>query len=175
MRVLVFLLQLPFVDITLQRANSGEIQYKIFQLKQMNIKAFIQKIISENSNKAETYSLGKLTDIEVAILLEKTGLDLSGYERVIDKYGVLHAFVKHGNSKLEESRGQIAINLSDFELIPDIISNPDRIDFGELNSHGKMLIKYFKLFDCEYIYIEEKRDGKKQLATQTFYKKKIRK
>lgn len=111
----------------------------------------------------------------VEMLSQLTGFDLTGYERIIDKFGAIHAFVKHGNPKQEESRGQIAIIIEDFEKIPDITSNPDKIVCGEKNSHGKELIKYYKDYDCTYIYIEEKRDGKKVLATQTMYKKKTRK
>jgi phage-Barnase-EndoU-ColicinE5/D-RelE like nuclease3 len=43
-------------------------------------------------------------------------------------YGVNHAIKKHGNPKTEESRGQVAITEQDFELIPQIVANPDSIE-----------------------------------------------
>jgi len=141
----------------------------------MSIKNFIDKVLSEKNNKAESYSLGKLTPKEIETLKEITGFDLTDYERIIDKFGVIHTFVKHGNEKVEAARGQIAVKPEDFEKIPEIVSEPDKIESGEKNSHGKDLIKYFKNYDSTIVYVEEKRDGKKLLATQTMYKQKKKK
>ncbi len=97
----------------------------------MSIKTFIDKVLSEKNNKAESYSLGKLTPKEIESLKEITDFDLTDYERIIDKFGVIHAFVKHGNEKVEAARGQIAVIPEDFEKIPEIVSEPDKIESGE--------------------------------------------
>jgi len=138
----------------------------------MEITEFINKVLAEQNNKSEYLSLGKLSENEILMLKEKTGFDLQDFERIIDKFGVIHAFVKHGNENIESKHGQVAIKVEDFNKIQDITNEPDKIEAGEKNSHGKNLIKYYKKLDSTYIYVEEKRDGKKVLATQTFYKRK---
>ncbi len=137
----------------------------------MSILKFVKEVLSNRNNKAKKYSLGRLKEKEISMLKEKTGLNLEGYKRVIDKFGVIHAFKNHGNEELEKKRGQKAIKPSDFQLIPEVTETPDKIDSGVKNSHGKDLIKNTKKIDDTIIYVEEKRDGKKVLATQTLYKR----
>jgi len=140
------------------------------------IHKFVETVLSARNNKSAILSLGKLTAQEVEMLRMATGFDLSGFERVLDKFGVIHAFVKHGNTNIEKNRGQVAVTIEVFDKIPAITSTPDLIKSGEQNSHGKELIKYYKDYeDVTIVYVEEKRDGKKMLATQTFYIRKNRK
>jgi len=141
----------------------------------MSIKKFVKEIVNGKSNKLRKYELGKLTKTELERLKKETNFDLREYIRVIDSYGIKHALKKHGNEKLEKKQGQLAINIDDFEKIPEICSNPDKIESGIKNSYGNDLIKYIKTFDNQFTYIEEKRDGKKELGTKTMYKKKARK
>jgi len=141
----------------------------------MRIKDFVEKVLESKSNKLEKFKLGKLSQVELDMHKEKTGFDLSEYERVIDSYGIKHAFKKHGNAKLEEMQGQLAINPDDFEKIPEICLNPDKVKSGIKNKFDNELIQYIKEFDNEITYIEEKRDGKKELGTKTMYKRKARK
>ncbi|OQY03400.1 MAG: hypothetical protein B6I20_05090 [Bacteroidetes bacterium 4572_117] len=133
------------------------------------IKKFVEKVLESKSNKLEKFKLGKISQIELDMLKEKTNFDLSEYERVIDSYGIKHAFKKHGDDKLEKMQGQLAIKPDDFEKIPEICLNPDKVKSGIKNKFGNELIQYTKKFDDEITYIEEKRDGKKELGTKTMY------
>lgn len=45
---------------------------------------FIYYFLSIADNKQEKYILGEVTEEEVAILLEVTGIDVSGFRRIID-------------------------------------------------------------------------------------------
>ena len=138
----------------------------------MSIKEFVQKVLSSKSNRLNKYEIGKLTKTELERLKKETNFDLREYIRVIDSYGIKHALKKHENEKLEKKQGQVAINVDDFEKIPEICSNPDKIESGIKNSYGNDLIKYTKTFENQITYVEEKRDSKKELGTKTMYKKK---
>jgi putative DNA methylase len=120
------------------------------------------------------YEIGELSEKEIQQIKEATGFDLSGYTRTMYSYGVNHAIKKHGNPKKEESRGQIAITDDDFELIPQIVANPDSIEFGEKNDLGNDLIKYAKVIGNQLFYVEEIRNGRKEIVLQTLYKRKVR-
>ena len=120
------------------------------------------------------YEIGELSEQEIIQIKEATGFDLSGYKRTMYSYGVNHAIKKHGNPKTEESRGQVAITEEDFELIPQIVANPDSIEFGEKNDLGNDLIKYSKTIGNQLFYVEEIRNGRKEVVLQTLYKRKVR-
>lgn len=127
----------------------------------MTIKEFIQKVLNTKSNKSDQHSLGVLTEAEIEKLKEKTGFDLKGYTRVIDKFGVIHTIKKHGDSKREESQGQVAVTPRDFEIVPDIVRNADEIENAGKNNVGNDVIKYTKEYENKVFYLEEKRDCKK--------------
>ncbi len=136
---------------------------------------FIHSFRHTASNRQEKYILGEANAVEVATLLELTGIDVSGFRRIIDNFGVRHAFKKHGRPETEEPRGQIAILPEDFEQIPDVVSFFDQI-ITEQSKKGLLIVRYEKGFeDFLLIYAEEIRFGQGELAFQTLYKRKIRK
>jgi hypothetical protein len=49
--------------------------------------------------------LGKVAN--ASHILEKTGLNVAGFMRVLDNYGVRHTIKQHGNPTQEARRGQI--------------------------------------------------------------------
>ncbi len=141
----------------------------------MDIKEFVNNSLSGKSNELKKFSFGKLSNEEIQKLKTETGLDLTDFNRVIDNYAILHTLNKHGNQKREEKQGQIAVIPTDFEMIPTITSQPDKIETGEKDSIGNDLIKYTKQIDNVYIYAEEIRKGKKELSAKTMYKRKKKK
>lgn len=140
----------------------------------MGIIKFIEKILADKSTEQHILSLGVLSEMEAQKLKEITGLDLENYERILDNFAVKHALNKHGHAGVEKLRGQIPITKNDFELIPKVVENPDKIEIGEKNRRGADLIKYTKNIEEKVIYVEEIRKGRKQLALQTLYKQKVR-
>lgn len=101
-----------------------------------------------------------------------TGFDLSGYERILDNYGVRHTIKQHGNAKAEESRGQIAVTLDDFVLIPLIVSDPDNVFADGKNKIGRDVIVFTKIIDgIGYRHVEEIRPKGKLVATDSLRKK----
>jgi ribosomal protein L25 (general stress protein Ctc) len=108
-----------------------------------------------------------------AMLLAKTGVDLSGYTRSIDNYAVRHTIKQHGNPEKEAARGQLAVTLEDFGLIPEITSTPDHVFHGGQNRVKRDVTIYTKLIDgIGYWYVEEIRTGRKQAAADAMRKKK---
>ena len=81
----------------------------------------------------EFFVLGKLPEKIILKINEITNLsidELSKYELVVQEHELRHSFKKH--SQLNEyMRGQIPLILNDFELLPMILSNPDKIELGE--------------------------------------------
>ncbi len=123
------------------------------------------------SNKNQVVKFGKIDDIQAALIFEKTEIDIKGYQRVIDVYGIKHALKQHGNEQQEEKRGQIAIKKEDFLLIPQIVTSENVIWAGK-NRIGKDCLLYEAIIDDIFYYVEEVRIGRKELALNTLYKRK---
>lgn len=105
----------------------------------------------------------------VDFVKQKIGVDISNYQHVIDVSGINHSLKNHGNKKIENQRGQIAVTNEDFEKIPEIITNPDFVEYAGKDGKGKDVIKFTKT-DNGVIYVfEEIRTGRKELAFATMY------
>lgn len=115
--------------------------------------------------------LGKVDN--AAQILAKTGLDVTGYSRILDNYGVRHTMKQHGDPGKEAKRGQIAVTLSDFSKIPLITSQPDNIFADGKNKIGRDVIVFVKVIDgVGYRHVEELRGKNKLVATDSLRKKK---
>ncbi len=78
----------------------------------------------------------------------------------------------HSDAESEASRGQLAIRDEDFDKIPEVVGDPDRVVFG-LKAKGKGLdaIAYVKRMDDGTItHVEEVRTGRKRLAAASMWK-----
>ena len=120
------------------------------------------------------FSLGFVPDEQANIIFEKTGLDVFGFERLLDNFGIRHAFKHHGNDETEEARGQIGIKPIDFERIALILEMPDFIKLDGKNRLGNDVLVFQKNLEARYFFVAEIRTGRRLLALQTFYKQKIR-
>ena len=67
----------------------------------MTLKEFIKHVLGNPSNIQEKYPLGKITDEQAKKIQDQTGLDVHGYNRVIDNFGLQHIIKKHGNEKMK--------------------------------------------------------------------------
>ena len=131
--------------------------------------------LSDKSNKQKKFLINTIDEVEALFIETKININLEKYKRIIDNFGVKHTSKKHGNAEKEASRGQITIEIDDFAYISIIVTEPDAIVFGEVNDIGNALIKYIKNIDnIQYIYVEETRIGRKELALQTFFKRAIK-
>ena len=65
--------------------------------------------------------------VNVALIQAQTGFNLVGYTRALDNYGVRHTMKQHRDPGRELKRGQLAVTLEDFALIPLITGEPDYV------------------------------------------------
>lgn len=95
-------------------------------------------------------------------------LNVRGYAHAIDVSAVQHTMKNHGDAGKEVRRGQIAVTPEDFDSIPQVIADPDRILLGTRNRIGRPQIVYLKRMpDGSTLYLEEVRTGRRQLAMQS--------
>jgi len=133
----------------------------------------IQRAISAvrgSRQHTDSYELMPVGDAQVADAA-KHGLDIAGYRHVIDGSALRHTMKNHGNAKVEQARGQVAITDADLESIPDILAAPDKTSYGLKNSIGRDLIVHMKkMNDGTTLYLEEIRTKRGTLALQSMRK-----
>lgn len=96
-------------------------------------------------------------------------IDVSGYDFSLDPYAVRHVRKEHGNTKMEERRGQRAITGEDYALLPRLISDAQSIeDAGKSWRSGLPLVRLiWDREDEQRVAIFEVRKGKLTLALET--------
>lgn len=135
------------------------------------ITELVEFAINSKNTVNKKVSINIVDELEATILKAKTGFDLLGFKRIIDKSSINHAIKEHGNVKTEASRGQIAITKKDFELIPQIVKSENVIYSGKSKA-GIDCILYEIVINNTYYYVEEIRKGKKELCLKSLYKRK---
>ncbi len=142
--------------------------------KDNSIKETITQFAQQAMQIADRRTFVSLGHVDNApLILQKTGLDVTGFTRVLDNYGVRHTIKQHGNAKQESQRGQIAVTLEDFEKILVITSEPDNVFADGKNKIGRNVIVFVKVIDgIGYRHIEEIRGKHKLVATDSLRKKK---
>ena len=130
-------------------------------------------IAKQKSSSLVKLALSKPTEKQLADL-HNIGIDIDDeYVHTIDNFSIAHSFKQHGSTKVETSRGQIALVDADFDRIPSIIEDYNSIEFDK-NDRGQDVIKYLKTFDDGITYyFEEVRVGRKELSMVTMYKRKL--
>ncbi|MFN0033903.1 MAG: hypothetical protein ACKVUS_02480 [Saprospiraceae bacterium] len=135
---------------------------------------FIEHALAEKTNAKLIFEFHELDSEQAAALLELSGLDLTGYHRVVDSFAVRHIFKNHGNDKTELLRGQIGVVREDFLLIERTVKT-SRVVSIEVSKIGNVMFVYtFEHENFKMIFVEEIRVRRKELAVLTFYKQKIR-
>ena len=95
----------------------------------------------------------------------QTGVETQGFYVSIDNYSILHTLKKHGDQIKEEPRGQVAVQLEDFSLIPDAVTNCDSIELSNTKFQGKEVLIFKKVINNEYIVRMECRKVSKKNKT----------
>ena len=109
---------------------------------------------------------------EAARLDCATGLDLTGYRRFIDDQAINHILAEHGDFHHETDRGQLPVTFEDLLLIPDVVSQPDRVVRGRKTGTGLEAVLYEKQINGFVCCLEEVRTGNQLLAVKTLFKRK---
>lgn len=141
----------------------------------MNIKDLVNFSVA-NKDKYQKITINELEKSEVENIKTHTNIDLTGYKRVMDSSAINHVIKKHGTKRTEEPRGQIPVVNEDFEEIPEITQNYDVLEYGGLsNIERQTLVFEQQKADKNYIYVEEVRTKRKEVALQTLYIRKNKK
>lgn len=146
-------------------------------MNKTEIKKLVDFALSDKLNQHKKISLGVITEKQAKEIKKYTEKDVQGAERFLDTSFVRHTIKNHGSVKKEEARGQVAINLDDFELIPKILKEATEINYKGKNSLKMDVFEYKYKVDDTYIVLEELRENKhgKRLFLSTLYKIKDRK
>ena len=93
--------------------------------RDMSFSNFIK--IAKNIKNNVRFYFGKVSNNLAERIKNDIGLDVNGYNIAIRSSEVVHGLNQHGNATKEALRGQIAVTESEFEKLPNIFENPDRI------------------------------------------------
>ncbi|MEP6756508.1 MAG: hypothetical protein ABJA67_13465, partial [Chthonomonadales bacterium] len=98
-----------------------------------------------------------VSNFTAARIKEITGQDVSNYVHKVDQSAVNHVINRHGDEKIEGSRNQIPVTPKDFAHLPDIVNNPDWVEYAGRTKKGLDVIVYGKQVDGYFIVLEELR------------------
>ena len=132
---------------------------------------FINDRLSNSDYKAKLY-FGRISKDLANYIEEKCGYDFFEKNLTLRADTVRKIFKSHGNDAVEKARGQRAITMADFLLIPDIILDSDNIIKDEY--HGHEACNFVKEICGSRITVFAVSSGKRtlDLFVQTMYSSK---
>jgi phage-related protein (TIGR01555 family) len=110
--------------------------------------------------------------VENAEAIERAvGIDVAGFDRVLDSAGLRHALTRHGEDGIHEWNGvaQRPITRSDFGLIPRIVAE-GRIVSAKPRKQKPTVTYEAEIGAERFTYVEEIRRSARQVATKTMWK-----
>lgn len=138
------------------------------------IKELVDFALSDNLNKHKTITIGTVNKKQAVIMKKETGINLYECERTLDTFVIRHILRKHGSVKMEANRGQVAINLDDFENIPHYIAKAYKIEYLGKNKLNQDSFQYYTEDKGTIVIIEAVRINKygNKISIETMYKMK---
>lgn len=127
----------------------------------------IEQAEIDGTNVSKIIILGNISTETLEKINNLSNLDLSDFVISIDSFSIRHILQGHGNKKRENNRGQEAVTARDFEMILDIINNPNTIIFDGLNKQRNHSFQFQSEINNKYFVFTEVRKGRKQLALKT--------
>lgn len=99
------------------------------------------------------------------------GIDVTGFDFVLDESGIRHIHKQHGNDAKERKQGQRGVVADDYAMIPQILNHPDAVmRSGLADITGHPLVAYEKMINGEtFTVVMEYRQKKKMMAAHTMY------
>ena len=111
---------------------------------------------------------GIVSDNLVARVEAETGVKLKKLNVTLRAGNVRKVFKDHGSETTEKLRGQRAIEIEDFALIPDVIETPDSIEISEYK--GKTALNFTKVISNSRVSVYAVDSGSSlELFVQTMY------
>ncbi len=106
------------------------------------IRELVEFALSDDLNQHKAIFIGKVTHKQAEVIKKQIGIDIYGCERYLDTNAIRHTIKNHGSAKDEEKRGQIAINIDDFENIPNFISKAKDVKYIGKNKLKQDVFQY---------------------------------
>ncbi len=121
-------------------------------------------------------TLGLISNVDLsaifALLGQSQPADL--YDFVLGQSAARHIFDRHGNAKIELSRGQRVVSPSDFGLLPLIVSKPDSIRRAKGRSGQAPVVEYSKVINGErHVVLFEVLTRRRRLSLLTMWVEKV--
>ena len=161
-------------DINLLKYNEHEIeQFLNGKVQIAYTKQDIRNFVNNSKkikNNAKLY-FGKINKTVSYKIKIKFGINIKNYNISLKSDNVKHIIKKHG-SENELLRGQLPIIDSDFELIPEIVSNYDNVFLGTPTPSNKPSITFIKKIGSYYYLVNYVSDKSHNLEVQTMWKTK---
>ncbi len=128
---------------------------------------FVRKAVSQKDYNGKMY-FGIVSDNLVARVEAETGVKLKKLNVTLRAGNVRKVFKDHGSETTEKLRGQRAIEIEDFALIPDVIETPDSIEISEYK--GKTALNFAKVISNSRVSVYAVDSGSSlELFVQTMY------
>ncbi len=128
---------------------------------------FVRKAVSQKDYNGKMY-FGIVSDNLVARVEAETGVKLKKLNVTLRAGNVRKVFKDHGSETTEKLRGQRAIEIEDFALIPDVIETPDSIEISEYK--GKTALNFTKVISNSRVSVYAVDSGSSlELFVQTMY------
>ena len=138
------------------------------------VRALAEKALSDKQSH-ETIDLGTIIGEAASDIKKETGIDVSGFRQTISTNDLRHADNQHGPNN-ERRRDQIPLTAEDYERIPELFSNYDRIEKGSPERNTNLpSIRYVKTYDDGTLYgVEVIVEKDRTTRYKTGWKKRIK-
>ena|GEM_PF-1506771 len=128
---------------------------------------FVRKAVNQKDYNGKMY-FGIVSDNLVARVEAEAGVKLKKLNVTLRAGNVRKVFKDHGSETTEKLRGQRAIEIEDFALIPDVIETPDSIEISEYK--GKTALNFAKGINNSRVSVYAVDSGSSlELFVQTMY------
>ena len=120
---------------------------------------------------AQIRSLGLLTGKDVEKVKLLANIDAAGFDFAVDASAVRHVIKRHGDARIEVTRGQMPVVPEDFGLLSYVLNAPDEVSFDPPVSGGGAIIRYSRsIGGVRFVALMEVRTGRRRLALKTLWK-----
>lgn len=146
-----------YTEKEMNNLESGKIQ---IALSDSDIQNFAKKALD----------VPKIKNSVSAKIKSQLGINVEGYNISLKNDAIRHTIAQHSDMFKENLRGQVPITVEDFKNIPEIINNPDNIEYAGKTKQGKPVIRFEKNINGNNVVISYVSDKHKNLEFQTMYK-----
>lgn len=114
----------------------------------------------ENSDPMQEICIGTVPNFQGQNFAIHLGINIGGARKMINIYGVNHALKKHGKGAVaRRGSNEVPITESDFNLLSNILSDPDSVIRGKDTNRGNPAFKFNKIIK-----------GKSFVVVMTYFK-----